>query len=163
RQQSGTPLECSHSPANAFVAGFIGSPSMNFLDVTYDESAGVGRIDGLEYGFDERQRELLAGYDRESITLGIRPEDVELAESSGPETVEAEIRVVEPMGSQSLLHLSVAGTEVVASISGDFLVESGERIRLRLPHEKLHVFDPEGEAVFNREEASDEIPAAARL
>lgn len=162
-QQIGTPLECYHTPANTFVAGFIGSPSMNFIDVTYDESSGVGRVAELEYGFHERQRENLMRFDADSITLGIRPEDIELAESSGPETVEAEIRVVEPMGSQSVLHLSVADREIVASISGDFLVNSGEKVRLRFPHDKLHAFDSEGEAIFNREEASDEIPAAVRL
>ncbi|XVH32488.1 ABC transporter ATP-binding protein [Haloferacaceae archaeon DSL9] len=164
-QQLGTPLECYHTPANTFVAGFIGSPSMNFVDLTVDRAAGVGRGAGIEYGFgDDQLAKIRERATSDAVTLGIRPEDVELADGDGPETAVAEVRVVEPMGRENLLHLNVGGVDVVASIASEYDIAGGETVRVTLPREKIHVFDGEtGDAIFNRARQSKRLPAGARL
>jgi multiple sugar transport system ATP-binding protein len=156
-QQVGTPLECYYEPANEFVAGFIGSPSMNLLSGEYVD----GAIDTPAFRYpvtdDQRsklERELAAS----GVTLGIRPEDLLLTETPDPRTVEFEIQVVEPMGRENVLHLERNGVEVVATVSGEHVVEEGQQIRARIAADRVHAFDRRsGEAVFNRER-SDERP-----
>ncbi|WP_435066209.1 ABC transporter ATP-binding protein [Halobaculum sp. EA56] len=161
-QQLGTPLECYHEPANRFVAGFIGSPSMNFLDLRYDPQTGVGSLGDLTYGFADDQVEALG--DRGSVTLGVRPEDVELASESGPATAVGTVEVVEPMGRENLLHVDVAGEEVVASVPGEYEVSSGRTVRLRFPRDRVHAFDGgDGEAVFNRAVGTEGLPEGTTL
>jgi multiple sugar transport system ATP-binding protein len=164
-QQIGTPLECYHEPANLFVAGFIGSPSMNFLGLEFDDESGQGVGEDIEYQFIDNQAEKIReDASGSAITLGIRPEDVEVAEEDGPRTVTAEVRVVEPMGRESFLYLDIENQEFTASIPGDYLVEPGEVVRLRFPEGKIHCFDTNtGSALFNRERTVEELPESARL
>ena len=165
-QQLGTPLECYHEPANRFVAGFIGSPSMNFLELEFNSSTGVGTADGVEYAFSDEQARTIANDGPESrrITLGVRPEDVELASEPGPATVEATVEVVEPMGKESVLHLDVSGTDVTASIGGDYDVDHDQRVRLCFPRDRIHAFDPDsGDAIFNRERGDESLPEGTRI
>ncbi|QCJ45942.1 ABC transporter ATP-binding protein [Haloprofundus sp. MHR1] len=161
-QQLGTPLECYHEPANRFVAGFIGSPSMNFVEMEYDPTAGRGLTDGVTYQFTDGQTSVLGSRGR--VTLGIRPEDVELAGESGPDTVEATVEVVEPMGREHLLHLDVGGDEVTASVSGDYDIDIGDRVRLQFPRDRIHAFDAgSGETLFNRSRQTESLPDGVKL
>ena len=165
-QQLGTPLECYHEPANRFVAGFIGSPSMNFLDLEVDPDTCVGVGDGIEYEFTYEQVRVIADGSStpQEVTLGVRPEDIELAPNHGPETVDATVNVVEPMGKESVLHLEVGGTEITASIAGEYDIGHGEQVRLRFPRDRIHAFDAStGETVFNRERGGESLPEGARL
>jgi multiple sugar transport system ATP-binding protein len=164
-QQVGTPLECYHEPANLFVAGFIGSPSMNFVNLNSADSSEQGIGDDLTYQFTENQAEAIReNASTSTMTLGIRPEDVEVAESNGPRTVTAEVRVVETMGKENFLYLEIEGEEFTASIPGDYLIEAGETIRLRFPAEKIHCFDTQtGEALFHRTQSTEKLPDAARV
>jgi multiple sugar transport system ATP-binding protein len=164
-QQLGTPLECYHEPSNLFVAGFIGDPSMNFLELEYDRTSGAAAGEGITYQFTDEQRARLDDdlTDRE-VTLGVRPEDIEVAESAGPTTVEADVEVVEPMGRENFLHVAVGSARLTASISGEYVVDENRTLRLRFPQSKVHAFDSTGgEAVFNRDRAADELPPAASL
>ncbi|RBI63377.1 sugar ABC transporter ATP-binding protein [halophilic archaeon] len=164
-QQLGTPLECYHTPANEFVAGFIGSPSMNFLDLEFDPSSGVGRSGDVSYEFADEQAEQIrdetggAG----TVTLGIRPEDIRLAEEEGPDTVAATVQVVEPMGRESILHLDVDGFEVTAAVSGDYDVAHGDSLRVRLCRDRIHAFADDGDAIFNRSRESESLPDGVQL
>ena len=164
-QQIGTPLECYHEPSNLFVAGFIGDPSMNFLALEYDRTDGTARGAGVSYQFTDDQRARLEeGLADSDVTLGIRPEDIEVAESAGPTTVEADVEVVEPMGKENFLHVSVGGARLTASISGEYVVDEDRTLRLRFPQSKVHAFDSaSGDAVFNRDRAADQLPPAATL
>lgn len=164
-QQVGTPLECYHKPANLFVAGFIGSPSMNFVSLDFNDSTEQGVGDDLTYQFTDNQARAIRGKaSTSSVTLGIRPEDVEVAESEGSRTVTAEVRVVETMGKENLLYLEIEDEEFTASIPGDYLIEAGETIRLRFPAEKIHCFDTQtGEELFHRDQSTEELPDAARV
>ncbi|QZX99227.1 ABC transporter ATP-binding protein [Halobaculum rubrum] len=161
-QQLGTPLECYHEPANQFVAGFIGSPSMNFLELEYNPQTGVGRRGEITYELTDEQSAQLG--DRGHVTLGIRPEDIELAPDPGPATVVASVDVVEPMGRENLLHVSVEDRDVVASVSGEYDISIGQDIRLRFPRDRIHMFDSDsGETIFNRAMETKRLPEGATL
>ncbi|MBX0325148.1 ABC transporter ATP-binding protein [Halomicroarcula sp. F13] len=161
-QQLGTPLECYHEPANRFVAGFIGSPSMNFFELDYDARSGVGSTDGVEYAFTDAQADRIGK--ATGVTLGVRPEDIELATEAGPDTVEGTVEVVEPMGRENLIHLDVGGTELVASVAGEYDIDFGQTVRLRFPRDRVHVFDGDtGAAVFNRAVETESLPEGVTL
>ncbi|WP_254546649.1 ABC transporter ATP-binding protein [Halomarina pelagica] len=164
-QQLGTPLECYYEPANEFVAGFIGSPSMNFLRLEFDPETGRGLGEDLSYEFtDEQRREIRAVTGGEGrITLGIRPEDVQLATTDGSDTVPATVDVVEPMGRESILHFDVDGTEMTAAVPGDLTIEHGDTLRFRFPHDQIHAFADDGEAIFTRSREGQSLPDGVKL
>ncbi|MFB6221586.1 MAG: ABC transporter ATP-binding protein [Halolamina sp.] len=155
-QQVDTPLGCYHEPANRFVAGFIGEPSMNFLDMTVEGDCLVS--DRVEYPLTDAQAEAVAGSDR--VTLGIRPEDVDLGGDGDEHAVEATVDVVEPMGNEQNVYLSFPGRDeefVATSRGGRAVAET--TLNARLPPDRVHIFDAAtGEAVHNRER-----PAASDL
>jgi len=166
-QQVGTPLSCYHEPSNLFVAGFIGEPSMNFLDVTLGEgtpdaeTAGGQTLvgEGFEYPISENLRADVAGHD--ALALGVRPEDVDLVgEVETDHDFPATVDVVEPMGDENQVHLRFGasedsetdGEELVATVSGMRRVEAGDSVAVRIPESAVHVFDRRtGEALRNRE------------
>ncbi|SIR66111.1 carbohydrate ABC transporter ATP-binding protein, CUT1 family [Haladaptatus litoreus] len=150
-QQVGTPLECYYEPTNIFVAGFIGSPSMNFSTLVFSE--GIGQSDDVHYSFSsEHAAEIRKESESERITLGIRPEDIELASGQGEHTVESTVNVIEPMGKETYVHFELDGEEMVAAIAGNLHFDAGDTIYLRFPEEKIHVFDSEtGRTIFNCE------------
>ncbi|MFC6825137.1 ABC transporter ATP-binding protein [Halopelagius fulvigenes] len=157
-QQVGTPMEMYYEPANEFVATFIGSPSMNTLDATFDGEHL--QLPGYTYEPTEAQREVLAAdLSGDSVTLGVRPEDVVLADEPGPRTAEFTASIVEPMGSENVLHLRHEMGEIVATVSGGQRVREGDRVRVSLPADHVHAFDGEtGEAVFNRTRTEETAP-----
>ncbi|GGN19992.1 ABC transporter ATP-binding protein [Halarchaeum nitratireducens] len=151
-QQVATPLEAYHAPANQFVAGFIGEPSMNFFDVDLEGDSVVG--DGLDYPVSDDVR---AKLDTDALVLGIRPQDIELVDAveSGHD-VAVTVDVVEPMGDENNVYLTfsdTAGNETfIANVDGRTLVDEGDDIVARIPEEAVHFFDRRsGEALRNRE------------
>ena len=158
-QQVGTPLECYHEPANEFVAGFVGEPSMNFFETTLEDGRLVG--EDFEYPLSAETREAVAG--AETVTLGVRPEDVELVgEAEGEHDFRTVVDVVEPVGSGNNVYLAFEGREksgelavedetFVATIGGLRHVEAGQPAIARIPEDAIHLFDGEsGEALRNR-------------
>jgi len=116
-QQVGSPMELYYQPTNEFVATFIGSPSMNVLDATYDGEKLV--LGGFDYALTDQQRaDLDANLSGDGVRLGIRPEDVEFVAESGPRTAEFTAGVVEPMGNENVVHLAHEMGELVATIRG---------------------------------------------
>ena len=151
-QQIGTPLECYHEPKNRFVAGFIGSPSMNFLDVELDESGSVPLLlhEGFEYELDEDLHADIAGAGPE-LTLGIRPEDIEVVEAGERNAVPTTVDVTEPLGDMTYLYLDIGDRQYTATVDGDFVFTSGQRVSIRFPGDRIHLFDRHsGEAIHNR-------------
>ncbi|WP_324757600.1 ABC transporter ATP-binding protein [Haloarcula sp. GH36] len=156
-QQCATPLECYHEPGNLFVAGFIGEPSMNFFDVERQGSTLVA--DRFEYELSEQTVDALP--DTTSLTLGIRPEDVEIVDTKLDEhDYDAVVDVVEPRGNENTVHLSFEDGQMdtfTATIDGMHQVEWGEDVTVRFPEEAIHLFDTAtGEAVKNRDLSSVE-------
>jgi len=135
-EQMGTPLELYDRPANIFVAGFIGSPSMNFLPATVvlANSPALKTPEGVELPVDACPT--LTG--RSEVTYGIRPEHLELGETGIP----AEVVVVEPTGSETQLYVTVGGRDVVVVLRDRADVRPGEKIWLRPRKGSAHLFDP---------------------
>ncbi|MGV2168767.1 ABC transporter ATP-binding protein [Agrobacterium sp. 16-172Ci] len=140
-QQIGAPLDLYDRPANLFVAGFIGSPGMNFLEGRLVQENGGSFVvlgDGtrLALGRDVKRA------DGEPVTLGIRPEHVTVAPVEGG--VEATVDLVEPTGLGVILHLTVHGLPFKLFSSDRELLQPGKSLRVDFPQEKLHVFDRNG-------------------
>ena len=156
-QQVATPLECYHEPANQFVAGFLGEPSMNFFDVRFENGRLVG--DGFEYPVGPAVRDSVGG--TTDLVLGIRPEDIELAgRSGGDHDFEAVVDVVEPMGDENTVHLQFeAGSEtLIATADGFTRISGGDAVIARIPEDAIHLFDREsGAALHNRSLESDTL------
>src|SRR6266540_4328277 len=110
-QQVGEPLELYNQPANKFVAGFIGSPAMNFVNVTATENSGAIWIanQGLRLKVTDACADRLRGYVDQELTLGVRPEDLRLASSADPSELSFDsiVEVVEQLGSETLLDVKV--------------------------------------------------------
>ncbi|MCD2199500.1 sn-glycerol-3-phosphate ABC transporter ATP-binding protein UgpC [Halobacterium sp. KA-4] len=153
-QQISTPLECYHKPANKFVAGFLGEPSMNFFDVTLQD--GVLRGDSFEYPISSDVQANLG--DTTDLVLGIRPEDIELVESaSGDHDFETVVDVIEPMGDENTVYLQFdpdAGEDaetLIASTDGFTRVPEGDEVIAQIPEDAIHIFDrATGDALHNR-------------
>ena len=136
-EQEGSPTELYNNPANLFVAGFIGSPAMNFLDavVARENGSPVGRLaDGEAVRLDPD----LALGDGQRITLGIRPEH--LNEDQGDE-LNGTVELVEPTGAQTHIAFMLAGQTAVAVTDGNFRGVPGDPIRVKVSAGSMHVFD----------------------
>ncbi len=148
-QQIGEPLECYHRPVNQFVAGFIGSPSMNFLSVR--QSDDQLEHDEFTYDISTETQEALTEASR-NLTLGIRPEHIQLVGGDEANAVPTTIQVVEPMGEVTYAYFEVGGQNYTASIDGERRIESGDEVHVVFPEEKIHLFDGRnGAAVKNSE------------
>jgi multiple sugar transport system ATP-binding protein len=154
-QQVGEPLELYNQPANRFVAGFIGSPAMNFADVTLVESGGriVAEATGLRIVLPDelaaRARIRMNGAGTKS-TLGIRPEDIHMAGAadSADHCFDANVEVVEQLGSEILLDTRVGPALVVASVEPTLRVRAHDKLKLALNPERLHLFDLQTETAI---------------
>ena len=139
-QQVGTPLECYHEPTNQFVAGFIGSPSMNFFPVSYDN--GVLHHDEFTYELSQSLQQSLGTLSGD-VVLGIRPESIQRADAATDRetTLMAPVSVVEPMGDVTHVYFEVDDQTYTMTQEGDLVTEVGSQIDLHFPEEKIHLFD----------------------
>ena len=142
-QQMATPMQLYHQPANKFVAGFIGSPSMNFLEgVIRREGPGAERtFRGIDLSIDVSLR--AEAPDR--VFLGIRPQHLEVfggASAGGDGTLRAEVGVVEPMGNEQIVYVTLSGGDrLVAVAPPDQQVIPGDVVSIRVRPEGIHLFD----------------------
>jgi multiple sugar transport system ATP-binding protein len=145
-EQAGTPLELYHHPRNLFVAGFIGSPKMNFLPVTVTAVDGAGATVQLPGGsgvaVPVQPGRLRAG---DAVMLGVRPEHLRPAEAG---EIAGEVMVVERLGGETFLYTQVAGGDMmVIQADGEIPTRVHERIAIRLNPATCHLFDADGLAV----------------
>lgn len=154
-QQIGSPREVYDHPVNMFVAGFMGSPAMNFFNVTYSN----GRItDGKEIDVEvyEPARRLLEekGYEGKDVVFGIRPEDINAEQVAldlhSEARVNAEVVVSELMGSETMLHSKVGDTTFVARVDARDTHGPGETVELAFNMNKGHFFDVDTEEVIKK-------------
>jgi multiple sugar transport system ATP-binding protein len=158
-QQIGEPLECYHRPKNRFVAGFIGSPSMNFLSVTHDGE--TLEHDEFSYQISATTSDELETASQD-LTLGIRPEHIQIADADAENAIQTTIEVVEPMGEVTYAYFEIGEQTYTASIDGEIRISAGEDVHVVFPEEKIHIFDGRtGAAVKNSEldEKADTITA----
>jgi multiple sugar transport system ATP-binding protein len=152
-QQVGRPQELYDHPLNKFVAGFIGSPSMNFLPVELSGSGEGAALTapGFTVPLPAPFRDAVGGSTGSKFILGVRPEHIDVADTGGlVPSAQAKADVVEYLGNEELLHIIVAGTDVVAVVSSDRNVRPGDVVTLHLPLDKIHLFDATTEASLLR-------------
>jgi ABC-type sugar transport system ATPase subunit len=146
-EQVGTPLELYHRPANRFVAGFIGSPAMNFFDATVSTANGTAVAVKLDAGATVplSLRRLVAPGTR--VVLGIRPEHLVYGRDSELPHLDGIAVFVELLGSDTLLHVKIAETNFVARTDGMAVVRTDSSVRLALPPDQCHLFDETGSCI----------------
>jgi multiple sugar transport system ATP-binding protein len=151
-QQAATPEEIYNYPLNMFVAGFIGSPSMNFINGNFAEQGGqlYFKANGVNVQLPEGKAKTLRdkGYVGKEVVLGIRPEDFHdeaiFIEASPNSLVNAHIEVSENLGHEMLLHLTGIGTQsVVARVDGRAGFKENTSVKLAMDMNKVHFFDKE--------------------
>jgi multiple sugar transport system ATP-binding protein len=151
-QQVGEPLELYNQPANRFVAGFIGSPAMNFAAVTVSEANGslIAENPGLRIKLPEVTAQRLRGHVGREITLGVRPEDLTVASAADPDDLcfDAVVEVVEQLGSEILLDMKVGDNVMVASVEPTVPVKVRDKLRFAIRPSRLHLFDAKTEAAI---------------
>jgi|AntDeeMetageno51_2_1112566.scaffolds.fasta_scaffold00045_24 multiple sugar transport system ATP-binding protein len=151
-QQVGTPLECFYRPVNQFVAGFIGSPSMNFFRGT--AQGGILQCEEFEYRLSERMQESVGSHG--DFTIGIRPEDLELhAEAVDQNSFEVIVDVVEPMGSISYVYCRSEEQDseetFVVEVDGKRPINEDQTLYAHIPSTDAHLFDnATGETLHQR-------------
>jgi len=152
-QQVGSPQELYDRPNNKFVAGFIGSPAMNFLPVelTGSGESAVLRGEGIQVPLPAAFREAVGAATGRRLIVGIRPEHLDVAPTGGDSaTVPARADVVEYLGNEELLHIGIAGADVVAIVSSDRRVRPDDVVTVHIPFDKIHLFDAESELSLRR-------------
>jgi multiple sugar transport system ATP-binding protein len=146
-QQIGRPIELYLSPVNRFVAGFIGTPSMNFVLGRREE------VDGVPMFIAEGARVKLLGKTNaaptlsQTVTLGIRPEDLRVQHGASGDGLAGRVVLVERLGGTSHIHFDVGQHRMMASVSNDSLPDVGESITINVPAERVHLFDADGQTL----------------
>ena len=145
-QQVGEPLELYNTPANRFVAGFIGSPAMNFLPCRLVEAGSglsVRLADALSLPVPAERTQAYRPYLDHALLLGIRPEHLtEMRVYGAGAEFAMPIEVVEPMGMETMVYFLVDGTEVCARVSPEAASAPGERMRFMADMRHMHLIDP---------------------
>lgn len=152
-QQIGSPKEVYDTPVNVFVAGFIGSPAMNFFNVTLQDGV-ITNGEGLKLTLPAGKRRVLEdkGYNGKELTFGIRPEDIQseqiVLDTNPTWAVKAEVVVSELLGAETMLYSKVGGTEFISRVDARDFHSPGEVIDLAFNMNKSHFFDKQSQDVI---------------
>jgi multiple sugar transport system ATP-binding protein len=153
-QQVDEPERVYAQPANKFVAGFIGSPPMNFIDATISQNGSGVIVDAGDMKLPLSSSHPAAKMVGKKVTLGIRPEDIfdtEIPSNVKPtaeNTLQAKVDVLEPLGHEYVAYLKIGSTSVVASITNETKVRAGEDAKFSVNLDRIHLFDNETEAAI---------------
>jgi multiple sugar transport system ATP-binding protein len=156
-QQMDSPYNLYHNPANLFVAGFIGSPSMNFFDSTIAEADGKIVIDAgpFKLNVPADRASMYRSHVGQSVILGVRPEDIHNARYQPadivPSTIEANVDVVEQMGNEIILYLEEGGKTFIARTDPRTTSHVGDRLAMAIDTANIHVFDTNTELAIGYE------------
>jgi multiple sugar transport system ATP-binding protein len=149
-QQIGEPLELYGRPANKFVAGFIGSPAMNFVEVAISGSGEAlwAEAAGLRIRVPQEMSTRVRSQSGQRLTLGVRPEAVRIANGVDDYSFATAVDVLEPLGNEILLNFRAGGVPMVARVDPGVRVKAHDNIRLALDPERLHFFDAKTETAI---------------
>ncbi len=150
-QQAGAPLHVYNNPANRFVAGFIGSPPMNFIDGELTERGGVLYVGRIRV--DDGHAVLLRPHLGRTLTAGIRPEDFICTDAASAEIAGA-VTMMEPLGGEINLHLAAreAGCTIVAIAGTERAFRVGDAVHLAIKSDRVRYFDPETERALSAQQ-----------
>jgi multiple sugar transport system ATP-binding protein len=159
-EQIGTPHELYHTPRTRFVAGFIGSPAMNFITCRLVENGSgltVRLSDGLALPVPAERIAAYRSHANRDLVLGLRPEHVTEARSySAGAEFAMPVDVVEPMGMETMVYFTIDDREVCARVSPEAAGTPGERMRFMADMRHMHLIDPQTDRVI-------EVPASAKV
>jgi multiple sugar transport system ATP-binding protein len=161
-QQVDTPQNLYEQPANLFVAGFMGSPAMNFIDAKIVSNNGVL---GVEFGYADGKAKYcinipegkvkddsIKAFIDHDVILGIRPENIhddEMFLSMAKDgIVEADVEVTELMGAETYLYLNLEGTQITARVDPRSTAKQGDKLKVAFDLNKIHLFDKDTEKVI---------------
>jgi multiple sugar transport system ATP-binding protein len=149
-QQVGSPMEVYNQPLNQFVAGFIGSPPMNFLEGVLVQENGTVQVDvkGSRLTVPADRAKQVEGYVNQPVTFGIRPEDVVPAGSGDglfSEALTATVEVLEPLGAEIILEMSCKGENFTARMEPTLRARMHDEIQVSFNMERAHLFDAKTE------------------
>ena len=153
-QQTDTPQNLYNKPCNLFVAGFIGSPQMNFVDAKIskrgeDVYATVDGSNDILVPASKAANLISKGYEGKTVVLGIRPEHIHdsqmFLETAKQCTIESKILVYELLGAEVLLYFDYAGSHMVARVDPRTTAKAGDTVKFALDMEKAHFFDKDTE------------------
>ena len=151
-RQAGAPLEVYEHPADRFVAGFIGTPPMNFFEGRVERGAGGApafRFGAAILPLPDAWRDRLAAVADGPATLGVRPEAVApAADGAAGASIEAEVDVVEPMGAETYVYAAAEGASFIARVPSGAPVRAGTRARFLLDLTRASLFGPDGNSVL---------------
>ena len=147
-QQIGTPKEVYSYPANTFVAQFIGSPSMNLFNGTYDN--GKFTFDGtnsITIDIPKEHQEKLKDYSGKQLIVGIRPEDISLdpamLKKYSHDTISIDSQVVELLGHDLVIYSDVDGQKIIVKTLADYDIKAHQDVKVAICMNKIHYFDPD--------------------
>jgi multiple sugar transport system ATP-binding protein len=151
-QQVGTPKELYNAPINLYVAGFIGSPSMNFLRATINGDGTVSSGENVALVLPPGRAEAVARKGMNDAWVGIRPEHLVIQRNPDSVTrnvIKGIVEAVEPQGATTILQINIGQEKkIIAQINEQWGREAGERLTLTVASELIHLFDPETEQAF---------------
>lgn len=168
-QQVDTPLGLFHNPRNIFVAGFIGTPPMNFVEATVRQAGDDLIVDARDFQvkLPPAKAEAAREHVGKPVVFGIRPNDIydaglaPMAQPSPDNTLTATVDVVEPMGAEAILYLSVGGTRLIASVDGTTKARETEPLQVVLDLSRAYLFSQDtGEAIFTSATGNPDLVAA---
>ena len=139
-EQAGTPLEVYETPANTFVAGFIGSPSMNMVTGAV-RSNGAGSVVETEDGIVFAGPPAGAGRSSERVVVGFRPRDLKIVDQSVPNALSARIEFIEHTGVETFVFVRIGETRLCASVEKGEWQGLGDEVRVRPDPASTHYFD----------------------
>ncbi|MFZ2101603.1 MAG: sn-glycerol-3-phosphate ABC transporter ATP-binding protein UgpC [Oricola sp.] len=154
-EQVGSPMELYHRPANLFVAQFIGSPAMNILPGTVasvsDKAIAVDIDHAGKAVIPVRGDAKLNG---QKISLGVRPEDLQIAGKGQDVLTSGTVDIVEALGEVTLLYIRMEGhaEALIAKLAGDVKIRRGDTVHLAAASDKLHLFDSDGKSLSSARE-----------
>jgi multiple sugar transport system ATP-binding protein len=156
-QQVDSPVNLYNKPKNLFVAGFMGSPQMNLVDVTVEQAGSDVYLVFGEHKIKlpEAKAKAVAegGYNGKTVVMGIRPEDIkddEASISAFPESViECDVEVTELLGADVNLYVICAGQQLTAIVNPRTTAKTGDKIKMALDFNRIHVFDKDTEQVVS--------------
>ena len=149
-QQFDTPMNIYERPANRFVAEFVGSPSMNFVEGQVDFASSRFSAKGVSIALNEEQLRRLKNHNAHDIVVGIRPEHIAIDRGNHEDAIGATIYVTELMGNETFVFLNVGDNKLIARAPADFRADVDTQVKLHFAIDKLHLFNP---ATLNRIDA----------
>ena len=145
-QQYGKPEDIYHKPSNKFIAGFIGSPQMNFIDVEVRKNGSVHLLaPGIDIECTPDMSEKVTKGDFGKLIMGIRPESINHVADKNAIPIKGTVYFTERLGAETIVHLKVGEMRIISRIAGDEIFEEDTPMNMYVPPSKIHLFDPESE------------------